>query len=59
MEPCRLRFSRTSRVTRFLTHETPVQVHGSVPVFQVVSILDGSEDVLKDRRGCKSGFVED
>jgi len=40
-----------SRVTRFLAHETPVQVHRSVLVFHVVSLLDGSEPVLKVRRG--------
>lgn len=59
MEPWRSRFSRTSRETRSLMHETPPHEHGLVLlVFQDVSFLDVSEAVLKAKRASKSGFME-
>lgn len=51
MEPWSWRFSRTRRETRFLRQETPYQVHRSVVVFHVVSLLDVSVAVLNAING--------
>ncbi|RDX62321.1 hypothetical protein CR513_59364, partial [Mucuna pruriens] len=58
MEPWRSRFSRTSRDTRSLMHDTPLQVHGFVLVFHVMSFWDASEALLKATRASKSGFLK-
>lgn len=56
-EPWRSRSSRTSRETLLWRQETPVQEEqGSVLEFQVVSLLEESEEALNAMRASKSGF---
>ena len=57
-EPWRLRSSRTSRETRSWRHETPVQLHGLLVEFQVVSFFALSVQAFNAKRGSKSGFFE-
>ena len=57
-KPWRSRSSRTSRETWLWRHETPVQVHGLVVEFQVVSLFALSIQALNAKRGSKSGFFE-
>ena len=57
-EPWRSGSLRTSRETRSWRHETPVQAHGLVVEFQVVSLFVLSVLALSAKRGSKSGFFE-
>ena len=57
-EPWRSRSSRTSRETRSWRHETPVQLHGLLVEFHVVSLFALSVEALNAKRGSKSGFFE-
>ena len=57
-EPWRSRSSRTSHETRSWRHETPVQVHGLVVEFEVVSLFALSIHASNAKRGSKSGFFE-
>ena len=57
-EPWRSKSSRTSRETWSWRHETPVQVHGLVVEFQIVSLFDLSVHTLNAKRGSKFGFFE-
>lgn len=59
IDPVSSRFSRTSRVTRFPTQETPVHLHGSVVEFHEKSFPVESAADLKFRRASKSELEEE
>lgn len=57
-EPVRSRFSRTSRETLFLRHETPFQEQGLEVEFQLVSLFPLSDAALNAIKASKSWFKE-
>lgn len=58
IDPVSSRFSRTRRVTRFPTQDTPVHLHGSVVEFHDESFPVESAADLKFRRASKSELEE-
>lgn len=59
IDPVSSRLSRTSRVTRFPTQETPVHLHGSVVEFHEKSLPVESAADLKFRRASESELEEE